>query len=671
MSYSRTQERGTAPVKSLLLAMLVALVSLFAVGCGDSGEDFVVTGNNGGGGANTGAVTFQFQRAQQTVPTATAFFDIRFFNANGAQVFEALNVPFNTTVTINNVPTSATSAVVTAKNAAGVPLQTINYTIGFNGATGTATPGTATDVTFTALDTTPSNVSVAVGATAATSSSVSFSDGTSLSAAAAGGALSFTSSNAAVATVSAAGVITGVSAGTATVTASYVLNGVTRTDTVTVTVTAPAPPAGTLVVSPTSATLTNTTLSQVFTTTVNGSAVNVTGTLSNFTGGLTATNLTFNNATKTLAVDAAAIFNGTATLTLASGNATATVPVTVSRLASGQTPTPPGTPARLVLNQENLFIAPGGTTQPLSGTFVPANSTVGISVGGATANSFTAIPTTTNPANTATNWSYDSPTNSVRAFNGANVPGDNNSITFRIVYTAPNGQQAEDTINVTATTNAALPTQVQSATVATIRGNSLKLPAGSNYPIIVLEVLGNGMVNPVTPQRGNGDTVANGEYQVTSSSAAVVYVGGSGFLNYAGIGSANLVVTRNNNTVGGVGGTIATIAGTTVDAATVAPTPALNAQLALTGANSGPVNAVIPYKVDLVFTDASRQDITPVAAVGWTGGLTVNQLGGFNTGSVTINAAGPATLFLTGALVTGNITNYNPNTTPVAITGTP
>ena len=682
MSYSRTQERGTqkSAKQSLLIVMLMALVSLFAVGCGDSGEDFVVTGNQGNNGANTGAVTFQFARAQQTVPAATALFDIRFFSANGLQVFEQLNIPFNTTITVQNVPTSATRAVVTAKNAAGIPLATIDYTVGVvGGGTANAVPGTSTLVTFDTVTATPDPTTVAIGGTQQISLAVGFSNGDSLSGTAAGGVPVFTSSAPGVATVNATGLVTGVTAGPATITVAYALNGVTRTDTVAVTVN--AAPVGTarLELAPATVNLTNAAPSAAIVATffpansTTGQNVTAQTTAPGIRAGLTYAAGTFTST---------AIENSTGNVTVSftSGATTVngTVAVNVNRLAAGQTPTPPGppgTPARLVLFQENLFIAPGGTTAALQGTFFPANSTVGITVGGATANAFSAVVASTNPALTSANWNYVSASNWVTAFNGALTPGENNSIDYRIIYTAANGQSAEDTIKVTATNNAALLAQVQSVALISVRGNTLKLPVGSVYPLTLLEVNSAGTPTPVavantfTPP----GTPGGGQYLISSSSASVVYDPATGWMTFAGVGQATVTVTRNNTGVGGPTGTVATLTTTTTDATALDVAPLFNAALDLTGPNTGSVNAVIPYKADLIFKDGTRQDITPIAAVATTGTLTVNQIAAtFNAGSVTIGAVGAHSVALANAFLAGGfIPNYSPNLSAKAITGTP
>ena len=128
MTYTSKKERGTSARSSLLTLIVVMLVSLFAVGCGDSGEDFVVTGNNGNA-VPTGNVTFQFAKAQNiaTVPAATTQLIFEFLDASGARTGNGATVNFANTVTLA-VPTSAARAVVRATNAQGATIATVNFT---------------------------------------------------------------------------------------------------------------------------------------------------------------------------------------------------------------------------------------------------------------------------------------------------------------------------------------------------------------------------------------------------------------------------------------------------------------------------------------------------------------------------------------------------------------
>ena len=98
---------------------------------------------------------------------------------------------------------------------------------------------------FTSVAVTPTTPSVIVGATTLLAASARDQDGNALAGVA---AATWTSSNTAVATVDASGVVTGVAAGTATITASMVSGGLTKTGTATLTVTA-APSVGSATVT--------------------------------------------------------------------------------------------------------------------------------------------------------------------------------------------------------------------------------------------------------------------------------------------------------------------------------------------------------------------------------------------------------------------------------------
>jgi len=646
--------------------MLMALVSLFAVGCGDSGEDFVVTGNQGNNGANTGAVTFQFARAQQTVPAATALFDIRFFSANGLQVFEQLNIPFNTTITVQNVPTSATRAVVTAKNAAGIPLATIDYSLNVvGGGTANAVPGTSTLVTFDTVTATPDPTSVAIGGTQQISLAVGFSNGDSLSGAAAGGTPVFTSSAPAVATVNATGLVTGVTAGSATITVAYNLNGVTRTDTVAVTVTVAPPAPGALVANPTSATLTNTTATQVFSATINGAPVNFTGNVGTFTGTVAAGNLSYDNATRTLTATGNA--TGSAVLTLTSGTATTNVPVTVNRgnVAPPVPPVPPGTPARLEVSPSPLLIAPGTNTttgSPLQVRFFPANSTVGVLVPDA---GYTITFTGANPVGTENRYQYTS----ANGFFTNNLNGgvaDGASVTANVSATV-NGQTATQPIQVN--TNTAAAGQIVSSQLVSVSGTTLRLPRGTTYPFKVVNVLGNG-TRSNAPFSATGATAGDISFEPTGlaalGSATFTAPGAAvAFGNAAATGT--LTLRRTNNPAGSGFTTIATIAVTLEDTTAATATPWLRL---VPSSNAVRVGQKLPYKVEFVSANGNVQDITPVTIVAPTGAITVVDTDPtqttVRTGLATAGAAPGAATIQFGVITQAGLFGANPAFVPPA-----
>jgi hypothetical protein len=674
--------------------MLLMLVSLVSVGCGSSSDDFVVVGNNGNNTnppVPTGAVTFQFVTpqvdVQAQVPTGTQTLHFDFLNSQNDEVFET-HVDFAPTVTVVGVPVTATRALVTALGANGVPLATIlfNITVDPN-QTSTAVPtGPGFVVTFDAVAASPDPMAVAVNATQQIQLSLAFSNGTILPGASAGGTASFNSGNTNVATVSADGLVTGVEQGTTTINVSYTLNGVTRNDSLTVNVAGGDDGGGTgnvsvnrLIASPTSVTLTNATTSTKITArffpagSTEGQVVTATGTLGNFTGGVNATNLTYVSASGNVTSNAAV--NGTATLSLSytpdGGSAVnTTVSIAVERAAStgggggGDTGT-----GRLELFQEHIYLPAGGSSAgALQGLYYPPNSTVGVVV-----TSFAATQISTTPAGTGANWTYNAGTG---IFSGAGA-AENNSVEWNVTYTPPGQAAVSDTVRVTAV-NAASPflqaTHVEDVAFLTIVGDLLKLPAGSRYPLDLLEVRGDGTLNVVAPQVAAPGVTTPGQYLVTSSNAAVTYDTATGDLVFSGVGSdATITVTRNNTTVNGPN-SVGTFTARTVDAATVNALVS-NAELTLPAGNSGAVNAVLPYRSELIFTDGTRQDITPVTNVVAVPSLTANDIGGYFYGSVTITAApsantltldtNPATWLVNGA----TITNYNPNGSSQAITG--
>lgn len=243
-----------APSKkgSRLLWTLMLLVSLFAVGCGDSNDEYVFTGTNNP--AATGNVTFQFVRAQQAaaVPSATTRLRFEFFDAQGVAFANPRTVDFSATVTITDVPVSATSAVVTALDAAGNSLGSVRFTFTVQvGQTVVAVPSSQpVTPTLSTLTITPVSASLNVGQTLQLTSDARLSDGTR----AQGGTLQFRSQSPAVANVSADGLVTALSEGTATVLASYSFGNVTRTAQATIAVgdDVPSGVVGTLSVSPSS-----------------------------------------------------------------------------------------------------------------------------------------------------------------------------------------------------------------------------------------------------------------------------------------------------------------------------------------------------------------------------------------------------------------------------------
>ena len=103
------------------------------------------------------------------------------------------------------------------------------------GMAGTVIVQGATASVFTSVAVTPATPSVNVGATAQLSASALDQDGNAMAGLP---AATWASSNTAVATVNASGIVTGVTAGSATITASMISGAATKTGTATITVTA-------------------------------------------------------------------------------------------------------------------------------------------------------------------------------------------------------------------------------------------------------------------------------------------------------------------------------------------------------------------------------------------------------------------------------------------------
>lgn len=222
---------------SLLAALLVSFVGLFAVGCGNSNnDDFVITNNNQN--TTTGALTFQFARAQTTtVPTNTTDLLFEFRNAENSVVYTE-TVPFSTTVTINNVPATATQVEITALQN-GFPVATVTDDVTVTIAQTTQvdlTNAGNTNITFDELTVTPATNNLSGGDSQNLSVVATFSDTSSVPVP--NSAVTFTSNNTALANVSASGVISTLPAtgGNTTVDASWTFNSVERTDSVSVTV---------------------------------------------------------------------------------------------------------------------------------------------------------------------------------------------------------------------------------------------------------------------------------------------------------------------------------------------------------------------------------------------------------------------------------------------------
>lgn len=222
--------------KSVLLTLLVVgLVSLFSVGCGNSRDQFVATGNNNG----TGNLVFRFVKAQATVPANTAQLVFSLHSGNpptNANLVETRGpIAFNTTVTLTGVPTNVTTVVVTALDSNGLPIAVLSGT-GITVAAGQSTNvnlGTFAAVTLDAITATPNPVNlVQNGAGVQLVLTGSFSNGSTATLPISNSSTTFTFAKSNVATASPTGLFSTTFSGVnSSVTAAYTLANVTKSTT--------------------------------------------------------------------------------------------------------------------------------------------------------------------------------------------------------------------------------------------------------------------------------------------------------------------------------------------------------------------------------------------------------------------------------------------------------
>jgi len=220
--------------------------------------------------------------------------------------------------------TSSNSAVATV-TAAGVVTAvapgsaTITVTDTAANKTASATVTVPVPLTLTSISVAPATSSLVAGSTETLSVTANFSDGSHV---VLNSGLGFASSNAAVATVNGAGLVSAVAAGTATLTATDTANGLTATAQLTVTPIA-AVTLTSIAVAPTAATLAPAATQ----------ALTVTGTYSNGTSAVLTTGNTFVSSNSAFAT-----VTGVGLVTaVASGTATITVTNTATGLTASAT----------------------------------------------------------------------------------------------------------------------------------------------------------------------------------------------------------------------------------------------------------------------------------------------------------------------------------------------
>lgn len=266
MSYKCTTSQTHKVAKpSFLAILLLTLVTLFTVGCGDSNNDYVVTGNNNNPNpATVGDLTFQFQLAPQAVvPANTTTLDFEFYDINDDVVDTANGVPFNTTVTIEDVTTSAVEVEITARGPGGVPLALIVDGVVVNGGANTnvdLTNATVTPITLDTITVTPNPVNLDVDGPTSANVAVTgvFSNGDIVPLDADTDAVVTLSGTDPTVATTTGSTVTAVGDGATTVDVSVDLYGdVASLADVPVNVAGPDVPLGTLIVNPDSLTFTN------------------------------------------------------------------------------------------------------------------------------------------------------------------------------------------------------------------------------------------------------------------------------------------------------------------------------------------------------------------------------------------------------------------------------
>ena len=228
--------------RSLLALMLASFLSILAVGCGNSSDDFVFTNNNNGVVNPNGNLTFRFTRAvtQQEVPADTIQLAFSLHSGSpptAANLVETRLVAYNDVVVLEDVDPSVTTVVVTAVGTNGVPLVAYQgTTVVVPGTTQEVTLGNGTPITFDTLDVSPQVVNVVKGGEGVQLQfTLSFGNDTTIVLPSFNSPAASFSQETTVANISATGLVsTGVGGQNSTATAEYELFGTTRSDTFTI-----------------------------------------------------------------------------------------------------------------------------------------------------------------------------------------------------------------------------------------------------------------------------------------------------------------------------------------------------------------------------------------------------------------------------------------------------
>ena len=167
--------------RRILLALLtVSFITIFSVGCGDSGnrDVFVATGNNNTPQIATGNLAFSFVRAQTTLPSSTATVRIDLYSGAvvPANLIFSQRFAFANTITVTGVQVNATTAIITVFDSNGLFLTRLSVpvTVTANETTEIDTSSGATVAAdFTNLAVQPNPVNLLLGSFSQTTSTQS------------------------------------------------------------------------------------------------------------------------------------------------------------------------------------------------------------------------------------------------------------------------------------------------------------------------------------------------------------------------------------------------------------------------------------------------------------------------------------------------------------------
>ena len=122
--------------RRILLALFtVSFITIFSVGCGDSGsrDAFVATGGNTNQQIATGNLAFNFVRAtpQTTLPSSTATVRIDLYSGTvvPANLVFSQRFAFANTITVTGVPVNVTTAIITVLDSNGLFLTRLSVPV--------------------------------------------------------------------------------------------------------------------------------------------------------------------------------------------------------------------------------------------------------------------------------------------------------------------------------------------------------------------------------------------------------------------------------------------------------------------------------------------------------------------------------------------------------------